>query len=441
MLASWECIATSGRFIEIGKRDILLNNNLPHGMFLRNTMFRGFDLGGMMMDRPDLCLSALDDILLLKLDGTLRPVQRITTSGIGDVEAAFRLMQTGKHQRKLVIDVGMEDKVMTVLNTKPNFTCDGNATYVIAGGLGDIGQSIAAWLVDRGARTPPVLSRSGAKGPEAMKFINSLQSKGERAIAPACDISNESVLRKVLEEWQPQLPPIKGCIQAAMVLQDRTFESMSYKDWEAAVKPKAQGSWNLHCLCQGEWGSSFYSRPYRASFALMARLTMPPELPFRTLSRSTDPLHGYEFDCQPSIGAQPEVRERGSAAANWPEKPLFKCLALDEAHSQDLASREQTFQLEAAMENARSLPEGSHAVTRALIAKLSRALALDEKDIDSDKHLSKYGVDSLVAVELRMWFAAELKANIAIFDIIGSTVATIAQLAASRSKLRKGYSI
>ncbi|KAK6837517.1 hypothetical protein RU639_001449 [Aspergillus parasiticus] len=355
-------------------------------MFLRNTMFREFDLGGMMMDRSDLSLSALDDILSLMLDGTLRPVQPMTTSGIDDVEASFRFMQTGKHQGKLVIDVGMEDKVTTVLNTKPYLTCDGNAAYIIAGGLGGIGQSIAAWLVDRGARTLLVLSRSGAKGPEAMKFINSLQSKGERAIAPSCDISNESVLRKVLEEWQPQLPPIKGCIQAAMVFQGRTFET------------------------------------------------------FRTLPRGTDPLHGYELDCQPSIGAQPEVRETGSAAANWPEKPLFKRMTLDEAHSQDLASRGRTFQLAAAMENARPLPEGNHAVTRALSAKLSRALALDEKDIDPDKHISTYSVDSLGAVELRTWFASELKANIAVFDIIGSTVATIAQLAASRSKLQKGYS-
>lgn len=117
MLASWKCIATYGRFIEIGKRDILSNNNLPLGMFLRNTMFRGFDLGGVMMDRPDLCLSALDDILSLMSDGTLRPVQPITTYGIGDIEAAFRFMQTGKHQGKLVIDVGMED--MVTVRTKP----------------------------------------------------------------------------------------------------------------------------------------------------------------------------------------------------------------------------------------------------------------------------------------------------------------------------------
>ncbi|KAB8275133.1 beta-ketoacyl synthase [Aspergillus minisclerotigenes] len=446
MLASWECIATYGRFIEIGKRDIMSNNNLPLGMFLRNTMFRGFDLGGMMMDRPDLCLSALDDILSLMSDGTLRPVQPITTYGIGDIEAAFRFMQTGKHQGKLVIDVGMEDMVTTVMNTKPNFTCDGNATYVIAGGLGGIGQSIAAWLVDRGAQTLLLLSRSGAKGPEAMKFINSLQTKDARAIAPACDICNESALRKVLEEWQPQLPPIKGCIQAAMVLRDRGMEFF-------ILLSSISGIIGTHGQANYAAGNTFQDAlaRYRVKIGESAAsldlgliiytgaVANNPKLLPRWQSNSVStpiteselkalvdcycsPLHGYELDCQPSIGVQPEVRER----ANWPEKPLFKCMTLNGAHSQDLPSREQTFQLAAAMENARS--------------KLSSALALDEKDIDADKHLSKYGVDSLVAVELRTWFATELKANIAIFDIIGSTVATIAQLAASRSKLQKGYS-
>ena len=112
------------------------------------------------------------------------------------------------------------------MDRKPNFTCDGSATYVIAGGLGGIGQSIAAWLVDRGVRNLLLLSRSGAKGTESIKFINYLHSKGARVIAPACDISNESALSRVLKEWQSQLPPIKGCIQAAMTLQVRQCNSI-----------------------------------------------------------------------------------------------------------------------------------------------------------------------------------------------------------------------
>ncbi|KAE8406292.1 hypothetical protein BDV37DRAFT_292236 [Aspergillus pseudonomiae] len=475
MLASWECIAAYGRFIETGKRDILSNNSLPLGMFARNTTFRGFDLMGMMMDRPDICLSALEDILSLMSKGILRPVQPLTSYGIGEIEAAVRFMQTGKHQGKLVLEIQMDDMVMTVLDRKPNFTCDGSATYVIAGGLGGIGQSIAAWLVDRGVRNLLLFSRSGAERTESIKFINYLHSKGARVIAPVCDISNESALSRVLEEWQSQLPPIKGCIQAAMTLQDT-----SYKDWETAVKPKVQGSWNLHCLLPkgmeffillssqtgivGAHGQANYAagdtfqdalaryrvnQGERAASLDLGRITYTgavasnQKLLQRCQSNSvrvpvteaelkglidcySSPLHGYELDCQPIIGVYPRVRERGSGTPTWLEKPLF--------------NRGQNFQVAAAIRNAQSLPAGSQAVTRALTAKLSHALALDEKEINPDKHLSKYGVDSLVAVELRTWFAGELKANIAIFDFIGSTGATIAQLAASRSKLQKGYS-
>ncbi|PMD47671.1 polyketide synthase [Hyaloscypha variabilis F] len=31
-----------------------------------------------------------------------------------------------------------------------------------------------------------------------------------------------------------------------MVLRDATFTAMSYKDWQESIKPKVQGSWNLH---------------------------------------------------------------------------------------------------------------------------------------------------------------------------------------------------
>ncbi|OGM49598.1 putative polyketide synthase [Aspergillus bombycis] len=70
--------------------------------------------------------------------GLFRSVQPITSYGISEIEAAFRFMQTGKHQGKLIIEFQIDDRVMTVLDRKPNFTCDGNATYVIAGGLGGI---------------------------------------------------------------------------------------------------------------------------------------------------------------------------------------------------------------------------------------------------------------------------------------------------------------
>jgi len=52
---------------------------------------------------------------------------------------------------------------------------------------------------------------------------------------------------------------------------------------------------------------------------------------------------------------------------------------------------------------AKGIPERGAAVVNALMIKLSLALGLQAEDIDLRKSLSDYGVDSLMAVELRNW--------------------------------------
>ena len=44
-------------------------------------------------------------------------------------------------------------------------------------------------------------------------------------------------------------------------------------------------------------------------------------------------------------------------------------------------------------------------ITQALVHKLSRTLSMAPEDLDVEKPMHVYGVDSLVAVELRNWFA------------------------------------
>jgi acyl carrier protein len=75
-------------------------------------------------------------------------------------------------------------------------------------------------------------------------------------------------------------------------------------------------------------------------------------------------------------------------------------------------------------------------VIHALATKLGRALSMSPDDIDSAKPLFEYGVDSLVAVELRNWISKEFVADIAVFDIMGgSTIAAIGSLVAKRTEI------
>ena len=96
---------------------------------------------------------------------------------------------------------------------------DPSASYLVVGGMGGIGRSITQWLVQRGAMHLIILSRSAATQPKSQSFLNELQNTGCQVIIRNCDIADKDDLARVMEECERVMPPVRGVIQAAMVLQ------------------------------------------------------------------------------------------------------------------------------------------------------------------------------------------------------------------------------
>lgn len=90
---------------------------------------------------------------------------------------------------------------------------------MVAGGLGGIGRAIIRWMASRGAKHLILPSRSGPSSKAATEAVAELAKKGVNVVAPKCDVSSASSLAEVLEECSKTMPPVKGCINAAMVLQ------------------------------------------------------------------------------------------------------------------------------------------------------------------------------------------------------------------------------
>ena len=97
-------------------------------------------------------------------------------------------------------------------------TFEHDAAYVISGGTGGIGRSIARWMVDHGARNLILLSRSGTTRNEAKSLVTELEAHRARIYAPACDVSDSGTLCQFIENAAQTMPPIRDCIQASMVL-------------------------------------------------------------------------------------------------------------------------------------------------------------------------------------------------------------------------------
>lgn len=114
----------------------------------------------------------------------------------------------------------------------PKYDFDRNATYVIAGGLGGLGRSIARWMANRNAKNLILLSRSSVRSEAAQSLLDDLKAKGVNVAAPSCDVGDMQALSSTLAECSKTMPRIKGCIQASMVLKVRLWCFVKYRKRE-----------------------------------------------------------------------------------------------------------------------------------------------------------------------------------------------------------------
>ncbi|QKX64797.1 uncharacterized protein TRUGW13939_11973 [Talaromyces rugulosus] len=244
--ASWECIGAGGWFVEIGKRDILSNSNLPMAPFGNNATFTHF-YGSNMLGSDDwkMCTEALFGLFVSSQLHIQRPLQVLS---ISDAEDSFRMMQSGRAAGKIVLQVEPHAPVRTILQPKQRLcTLDAHATYVVVGGLGGLGRTILRWMVSRGARNMVLLGRSGATSTKALELLAKLRAQHPdiRIETPRCNVVDMGTLQHVLQNVTRFMPPIRGCVQAAMVLRDIMSSDMPYEDWHTSLDYKLRGSRNL----------------------------------------------------------------------------------------------------------------------------------------------------------------------------------------------------
>ena len=122
---TFECLATLGRFIEIGKQDILANSRLDMSTFNRSVTFAAVDLSVVFEQAPGLAKLMMSKVFALLASGAIQPVQPLNTFPLSDMENAFRLIQAGKHTGKVILQADLDTtvKVCCFHLDHGNFAC------------------------------------------------------------------------------------------------------------------------------------------------------------------------------------------------------------------------------------------------------------------------------------------------------------------------------
>ncbi|MEE2781456.1 MAG: SDR family NAD(P)-dependent oxidoreductase [Planctomycetota bacterium] len=166
-----------------------------------------------------------------------------------------------------------------------------DASYLVTGGLGDLGLKVATWMVEQGARQVLLLSRSempprahwparAAEDPrfaERVEAIRKMEQNGARVLTLAGDVGEEGTLGRLLDEAASNgWPPLCGVVHAAGVVDADQLIDLEVEKLRTILRSKVRGTWFLHQACRDQpldlfvnfsSGASFLGSPLLGAYA------------------------------------------------------------------------------------------------------------------------------------------------------------------------------
>jgi amino acid adenylation domain-containing protein len=460
MEASLNLLRPYGRFVELGKRDIYGNSALGLLPFRKNLSYTAVDLQQMAMDRPDFAKRMIRQVVQDVARGRWEVIPA-TTFDLAEAENAFRYMAQAKHIGKIVLTLE-KSQYPVQLNDKHALWQE-QASYLITGGLGGFGLATAQWLADRGVQSLVLMSRSGIPKDDA-KHLEQLKESGTRITVIQGDVSKEEDVKRVLGFIRGELPPLKGIIHAAMILDDCAIKNLDTKRLLDVMSPKVAGAWNLHRLTADDELDQFILFSSVASI-----LGHPMQGNYTAANAFLDTLAGYRRQMglpglsvgwgavagAGYVSRHPEVVQylnRSGLDGFPPEEGLMtmeKLLGMATAHVlianitwnrwkytnpvmassrrfRDLmeeagaGTKPTSSETESPLESLRAAaPEKRQEVmNHYLLRKLARVSGSKPDKIDMDRPLTEMGFDSLMAVELTTALNSDLGFKLPVVKIL-----------------------
>ena len=365
----------------------------------------------------------------------------------------------------------------------PSFRPDGS--YLITGGLGNLGLLVARWMVTQGARRLILMGRTSVPARSSwyqladdhpqkalVRAIQDLEASGATVHLAAVDVADEEQLSTFLAEYKREgWPLIRGVIHTAGVVQDELLLRMTTETFQRVLRPKVRGGWLLHHLLKdypldlfvlfsstGSVIASLGQGNYAAGNAFLDALAHHRRsMGLTALSIGWGPWsvgmvqqlkleqfyerRGIEL-ITPEVGMQILSRVIGqrpaqltAITANWamaretsPLGTLPKMFDLlgEQAGAAEMSENDGESELLLKLSSAEA-SERQALLEEHLQDLVARVLQLDASQFTAQEALTSLGMDSMMAIEVKHRVASSVKVDISVLELLQGV--TVVQLA------------
>ena len=126
-----------------------------------------------------------------------------------------------------------------------------HGVYFIVGGAGGIGLTLSQYLAEKVQARLVLIGRS-ALTEQQKQQIKQIEAAGGEVMYYRSDVTSFEELRKAKEEAINRFGFINGVIHAAIILKDRTLDWMDQESFQQVLRPKVEGSLQLHKVFSGD---------------------------------------------------------------------------------------------------------------------------------------------------------------------------------------------
>ncbi|KAF5860978.1 hypothetical protein ETB97_000888, partial [Aspergillus alliaceus] len=351
---------------------------------------------------------------------------------------------------------------------------DSEKTYLMIGMASGLGLSICEWAVRHGMKQIVITSRNPTIHP---RWLAEARRQGANVCVQSMDVADNTSVEGVVQLIRDSLPPIGGVCNAAMVLSDKLFVDMDAEAMAKVLKPKVDGSKHLDHIFSdtsldffimlssalsitGSHGQTNYhaanmfmtglaaERRRRGLAASVIHIGYVCDVGYFTRADKSireyvsrmhfkpisemDVHHAFaeailsgrpnsQHSCEIGVGIEPleEPLSKDQQTA-WSSDPRFShYLATAHIHEAKYSSKAGQVNVVGRIQRAETEAEATMAVQDALCTKLETLMQLSPGSVDVNAPLTKLGIDSLVAVEIRAWAIKEIDIDIPVTTLLG----------------------